>query len=133
MENWKDVVEPSTPVMLLPKKRGKVRTSMNYDFTDVVGEVNNLPSETIPDQSLSIKEILMRFSRGLPIDGQKVPWYDEEDDLPDPKTMDLADRQEFAEYARSEAERLGKSKKVSKAPIEPKKPISEAVEDIEPE
>ena len=38
-----------------------------------VGEVNSLPSETVPDESLSIKEILQRFVSGLPLDVARRP------------------------------------------------------------
>lgn len=43
----------------------------NYTKTfslEEVGEVNSSPSETIPDESLSIKEILQRFVSGQPLD-----------------------------------------------------------------
>jgi hypothetical protein len=52
---------------------------------------------TIPDQTMSIRTILERHSRGLPIDGIKVPIYEgEENDLPDWRRLDLAERQELA-------------------------------------
>lgn len=38
-----------------------------------VGEVNSSPSETIPDESLSIKEILQRFVNGMPLDVARRP------------------------------------------------------------
>lgn len=43
----------------------------NYTKTfslEEVGEVNNAPSETLPDESLSIKDILQRFVTGQPLD-----------------------------------------------------------------
>jgi hypothetical protein len=60
-------------------------------------EVNTLPSLTIPDQTMSIRTILERHSRGLPIDGVKTPiWEGEDNDLPDWRRLDLAERQELA-------------------------------------
>lgn len=40
---------------------------------DEVGEVNSLPSETVPDESLSVKEILQRFVSGQPLDLVRRP------------------------------------------------------------
>lgn len=43
----------------------------NYTKTfslDEVGEVNSLPSVTVPDESLSVKDILQRFVSGQPLD-----------------------------------------------------------------
>ncbi len=77
-----------------------------------IGEVNNLPSETIPDQSMSIRTILDRYSRGLPISGERIPiWQqgDDYNDMPDPRTLDLAERQEFAELYQQELKSLKKS------------------------
>lgn len=80
-----------------------VINSLTYNFKEHTnGEVNTQPSMTQPDQAMSIREILERFSRGLPIEGQKVPIYDEENDLPDIKTLDLAERQELKENYQAE-------------------------------
>lgn len=60
------------------------------------GEVNTLPSKTIPDQSLSVQEIMTRFAKGLSVGGAKVPVYHGEDEyLPEWKQMDLAEREEW--------------------------------------
>jgi hypothetical protein len=80
------------------------RNIMTYE--EYKGEVNDQPDQTIPDQAMSIKEILKRFARGLPIE-QFKPNYDNDDVtaddyLPDPRTMDLAERQEFAEMLQEE-------------------------------
>lgn len=70
-------------------------------------EVNDQPSMTIPDQTMSIREILDRFARGLPLGGQRVPVYNgEDDDLPDLQHMDLADREEYMESAADELREL---------------------------
>lgn len=61
-------------------------------------ERNTKPSMTVPDMTMSIKEILQRFAKGIPISGEKVPIYDgDEDFFPDVNNMDLADRQAFIE------------------------------------
>lgn len=37
-----------------------------YDPDKYSGEVNNLPSETVPSRALSVEELFYRFARGLP-------------------------------------------------------------------
>ncbi len=86
----------------------KFNTILNYK--EYKGQINKQKSLTIPDQSMSIKQIMERFARGLPVE-QFKPIYDENIDeesefLPDPRTMDLADRQEFAEQIRQDLENL---------------------------
>lgn len=65
------------------------------------------PSMTIPDQTMSMREIMDRYARGLPLNGQKIPIYNgEEDDMPDLKNLDLADRERYMEEARMELEEV---------------------------
>lgn len=46
-----------------------------------MGEVNTLPSMTVPDQDLTVKDILYRFTKGLPLDGlTRLDSYDDDDD-----------------------------------------------------
>lgn len=81
------------------------RDSMNARFGERQYEVNTLPSETIPDQTLSIRELLVRYANGLPLGGFIEGYYadDEEsekddfEDLPDVRTLDLAEREELRE------------------------------------
>lgn len=88
----------------------KEMKSFNYRSTystknEIKGETNTMPSMTIPNEAMSIREILIRYSRGLPIDG-KVPIYDEENDLPDPRKMDLADWEELQIKFRKEIDEI---------------------------
>lgn len=64
------------------------------------------PSMTVPDQSMSVKEIMDRYSRGLPTAGHKVPIYEGETFMPDLKNMDLADRQTLYEAAKAELDEI---------------------------
>lgn len=62
------------------------------------GEVNLEPSETVPDQALTVQEIMDKYARGLQFDlRSKVPIYEGDDDIPDFKNMDLSEIQTFAE------------------------------------
>jgi hypothetical protein len=85
----------------------RIKTSMNAREFEKNYERNSKPSLTIPDQTMSIRTILERHSRGLPIDGMKVPiWEGEENDLPDWRTLDLSERQELAEHYKQEIESI---------------------------
>jgi len=82
----------------------KIRTMFNYNMTK--GKQITQVSQTIPDQTMSIRTILDRYAKGLPVSGYKTPIYEDgdiEDVLPDPRTMDLAERQEFKKRAKMEA------------------------------
>ncbi len=84
----------------------KVKNSLNYDYKQQEGEINTLPSMTIPDQTMSIRKIVDRYTRGLPVSGF-TPIYDgEEFYMPDPKTLDLVERYEMAEQIKQEVEGL---------------------------
>lgn len=66
-------------------------------------------SLTRPDESMTMKEILLRHSRGLPIKGAKVPLYEADENgegMPDMRNLDLAEKQELMDSAREEMERI---------------------------
>jgi hypothetical protein len=74
----------------------KIYHAMNYTERKPFQEVNNQPSMTIPDQSMSMRDILDRFASGLPMDGERVSMYEEDDNvMPDGKKMDLVEVQEM--------------------------------------
>jgi len=90
----------------------KVKNPLNAnEFPKVYREIKT-PSLTVPDQTMSIRTILDRYSRGLPVGGRLDEYYDEEDTLPDPKTLDLAERQELAELYKNEINDIKSRKKV---------------------
>jgi hypothetical protein len=90
----------------------KIKHCLNAKDFPVKGKVCTTPSLTVPDQTMSIRTILERYSRGLPIGGRTDVYYDEEDDLPDPRTLDLAERQELAEQFKNEINEVKTRKKV---------------------
>lgn len=60
----------------------KFRNSTTYDFETMTGgEINLLPSMTVPDMSLTIPEIIDRYTRGLPLSLNTLPavGYDDPD------------------------------------------------------
>lgn len=73
----------------------RVKNSLNYNHKEQIGEINLFPSLTIPDQALSLNEIIRRFASGIPMDIGKIPVFDEDNDLPDFRKLDLAEREEY--------------------------------------
>ena len=59
------------------------------------------PSMTVPDQSMTIREIMDRHRRGLPTD-TRTPIFDDENDLPDIRKMDLSELHDLREKLNEE-------------------------------
>lgn len=97
------------PIILVTKKfkKMKFKTPWNaHEFPKTYPKVSSI-SCTVPDQTLTVRELLDRQSRGLSLSGVKVPIYDGEDhDLPDPRTLDLAEREEMIRQAQSEIDEI---------------------------
>lgn len=70
------------------------------------------PSLTLPDQTMSMREILSRFTRGIPMEG-KVPVF-QDDYTPDPRKLDLTEIQaeldDIKERANAKMSELEKKK-----------------------
>lgn len=89
----------------------RVKNSLNANEFEKKYKIFTQPSLTVPDQSMSIKTILERYARGLPVGGRLDEYYDEEDTLPNPLTLDLAERQELAELYTQEINEIKSRKK----------------------
>lgn len=81
-----------------------IRTPYNAYTLPVYHEKITGPSNTVPDQSLTIKQILDRYARGMSLDPNiKVYEYsstEENPELPDWKKLDLSEQQQYLEAAR---------------------------------
>lgn len=79
--------------------KSKFKNHYNVQWFPLDEEKNFGPSCTVPDQSMSIREIMDRFARGLPLGGEKVPiWNGEDDDVfdgVDPRTLDLSEKEDL--------------------------------------
>jgi hypothetical protein len=94
-------------------------------------EVFTEPSQTVPDQALTIREILKRYASGQPLGGGKEPLYEGEDgDGIDPRTLDLAERQELEIAARQELAEIEKRLKSTTITTE-QRLTKEQIQDIE--
>jgi hypothetical protein len=81
------------------------------------------PSMTVPDQSLSIKEILSRFTSGRPLPSLGTPEYFGDMMVPDLKKMDLTEIAEYQEdlkgYIKQNADTI-KAKLKERSSVKPK-------------
>lgn len=70
--------------------------------------VFTLPHKTVPDQTMSLRTILDRYAKGLPISGNaKEPLYEGEDvDGVDLSRLDLAEREDYVNLKREELSSL---------------------------
>lgn len=95
--------------MIKPLKKKRYSSRLNYRHEDQIFERFTEPSKTIPDQSLTIDEILKRYASGRPVN---VKIYDEftgDDDLQtgvDIRTLDLHEVHEMLQQSRANVEKL---------------------------
>lgn len=81
----------------------KIKNMLNADEFVYEGQINNEVSMTIPDQSMTLRELMIRYAKGLPLEGIRTPiWEGEEGYEVDPKTLDLAELEQLANKAREE-------------------------------
>ena len=71
-----------------------VKNSLNFNHEDWKGKEFTMPSQTVPDQTMSIKTIMEKFAQGQPIGGTFEEIYEEEPSSGiDPRRLDLVDIQ----------------------------------------
>lgn len=68
---------------------------------DKMGEYNDEASATVPDLSLTVPELLDRFTRGLPLPSNGAISDEGGMDLPNFDEMDLVEIQEYREFLSS--------------------------------
>lgn len=86
---------------------------MNYtiitkaDYVPQGGRKDFDPSITIPDQSMTLRDLLDRHSRGMPL-GSHVnePFYDEDGDGVDFDALDIVDQMAYIAQKREDYERI---------------------------
>jgi hypothetical protein len=116
--------------------RGTYTTSMSYDFKAHKGERNKLPSKVVPDQAMTVKEMISRHVRGLPVSGVKVPEYedifDEDDYLPDPRTLDIAEREDLVNEFKQKIAQIKSKQNAQKTKVVSGKPSPEDGDSVSP-
>lgn len=73
----------------------------------------NVKKMVKPNESLSIRDILTRFTRGEPlaVGGKNPQFYESDDDLEKVRHMDLVDREEFINKMKDVQKRYNKQEK----------------------
>lgn len=75
-------------------------------------EVNTLPSLTVPDETLTIREILIRYAKGLPISSShREPIYNEDYDGENPMFLDLTEVDDLRDELQEKQQVLSKNLK----------------------
>ena len=72
----------------------KVRNMLNY--VPYEGKTFTQPSQTVPDQTMSLRTIMNRYASGLPVGGIKEAIWDDDAENAlgvNPKSLDLVDMQ----------------------------------------
>lgn len=85
----------------------KIKTHYNATEFKDYGEKNSLPSMTIPNQAMSIPEMIKRYASGLPLGGSRVPFYDEnpEEDILGGRNwekLDLSEQNDLIKHYKNE-------------------------------
>lgn len=101
------------------KKR--FQSHYNRDKFICPGEINILPSITIPDQSYTVEEIYRRFAQGRPLAIQRIPVYDGDVMLPDYQRLDLAEREQLLKDVQGRVKLLQKDYSTLKTQYEANK------------
>lgn len=74
-----------------------IKTQLNYHSVEQKHETTSLPSTTVPNQSMSIQEIVKRYRAGMPVDVPAgTPLYTGDGEpLANMDHLDLVDRQAY--------------------------------------
>lgn len=113
----------------------RIRTWLNYPEVVIPGEVNTLPSETQPNDVMSIKEMLARHLSGAPVNGSASPgsYYPEDVGyVPHPNELDLVDRKEYAKYFERYAQNTRETLEELSRPKQPEPAAPQSAEGDKP-
>lgn len=73
----------------------RIKTPLNAHLYPHDHEKNEQPSMTVPNQSMTVLEMIQRHRKGLPIDQSRGALYQGEELIPDISNMDLVDRHAY--------------------------------------
>lgn len=85
-------------IYLNPRTMKKFLNAFSYDFSKIELEKNNSPSLTQPEMTLSLKELISRYTRGGQV-ATFTPVYTgdgEFDEYPEFEKMDAVEKMEYA-------------------------------------
>lgn len=81
-----------------------VQNTLNYQAK--AGRNFELPSLTVPDQSMSVNELLKRHASGIHTAGNQNPFFDEDSQGLDIRKLDLVDLQQLTELTKARVTEL---------------------------
>lgn len=125
----KNVPPGNVPRGTLPK----FSNQYNQHLFDHKKESNRKPSMTVPDQALSIKQIMDRFARGLPMGGGFTPVYNGEEDIlegVDPRKLDLVEKAEIKKTIQNTIKNITKKYEANQSQIEKQKVLETVPTDV---
>lgn len=105
----------------------RFQTIFDYDYKEQPGERNTLPSLTVPNQSLTVLEMVARHQGGLDVDGTNLKFSGGEI-LPNLAHLDLVDRQAMVDAMADKLVEI-KERLQAKAKSEKDKAFLQAVEE----
>lgn len=77
------------------KPKPQIKTQFSAHLYPNDHEVNLEKSKTVPNQTMTILQMIQRHRKGLPIDESKGALYQGDELVPDISKMDLVDRQNY--------------------------------------
>lgn len=84
-----------------------IKNSITARETVPMGDVNNLPSATEPDQTLSIKQLIERHAQGINLGVKEYdPIYSDQEDFPNVEYMDFHEAAEYRDFLANERYKL---------------------------
>jgi len=97
----------------------KFNTQYTFNPDDHIGVYTDKPSVTVPDQSLTLRQLLVNYTRGgnLPQSNQAPAFFDETAFVPNLKKLDLTEIQELMEVNANNAVLIQEKYNILKNPI----------------
>lgn len=85
-----------------------IRTMYNSKYFPKTYEVNTQPSLTVPDEAMTIQEIVNRYAHGMPLPAGRVgEYFGEDSELPNNMdNLDLAEREEILREVAAERDKI---------------------------
>lgn len=100
-----EIIE-SVPENQWPHNRLHVKHQYNAFQFPAYRESNNQPSKTVPNQTLSLKTLLDRYGRGLPLSGNpSEPQYFQDNLMPDINKMDISEIHDLKNAIKSDIQK----------------------------
>lgn len=82
------------------------KTWLNHREEEADVEINTLQSETQPDMVIGLQELLDRHTQGREVPLHSVHYDEDEEYIPDPRTLDLVDYDEALQQNKANIESL---------------------------